>query len=414
MPEAGALPLRRNRDFVLLMGGQAGSRVGTSMTTLALVMLGFAITGSSALAGVVSAVYGIAMAVTMLPAGAVVDRINRKTMMVVTSAIGAAVLASVPVAGLVARVTYPQLIIVAALGGMLSCFYDPAEAAALKSVVPAHQLGPAMATNQARSSAAGLIGPPISGVLYGVGRTIPFAVDAATYLIAAVCTALVRHPLPAPQRHHKQHLLRDVAEGIGWIQRARPVRDLVLSTMVSNCAFTGAAAAVLLSLQQSGTPSAQLGILQASYGVAAVVGSLLAPRVLARFRIGSAVQLAFWVFVLTELLAVFQGSIWWMGACIAAANLVVPTSNTAMSAFEMHVTPQALLGRSGAATSFGRIVMIPIGSAVAGILVQSVGRAPALIVFAALMAVAAVMATVSKPITAVPKTTDLHAVAEIE
>lgn len=407
--------LHRNRDFVLLMAGQAGSRVGTSMTTLALVMLGYAVTRSSALAGVVSAVYGISMAVTMLPAGAIVDRTNRKTIMVLTSTIGAAVLASIPVAGLAAKVTYPHLIIVAALAGVLSCFYDPAETAAVKEVIPAQQMGTAMATNQARSAVAGLIGPPASGVLYGIGRTIPFAVDALTYAVAAGCTALVRHPLPAPTRKRpEQHLLRDVAEGVGWVRRAKTVRDLVLSTMVSNCAFTGASTAVLLSLQQSGTPSTQLGLLQAGYGIAAVTGSLIASRVLSRFRIGTAVRLALWAFAVATLLAVLHSSIWWMGACIALANLLVPSYNTAMSAYEIHVTPQAMLGRSSAATSFGRIVMIPLGSAVAGILVQATGRIPSLTIFAALMAVAAAMATLSKPIAATPKTTELHAIAEIE
>lgn len=407
--------LRHNRDFVLLMVGQAGSRVGTSMTTLALVMLGYAITGSSALAGGVSAVYGVTMAVTMLPAGAIVDRTNRKMIMVLTAAVGAAVSASIPIADQVARVTYPHLILVAALAGVLSCFYDPAEMAAVKSVIPAQQMGSAMATNQARTAVASLVGPPASGVLYGLARTIPFAVDAVTYAIAAMCTALVRHPLPAPKRKHpKQHLIRDVAEGIGWVRRAKSVRDLVLSTMVSNCAFIGASTAVLLSLQQGGTPSAQLGFLQAGYGVAAVAGSLVAPRVLAGVRIGTAVRLALWAFAATVLLAVCHGSIWWMGACLMVANLIVPSYNTAMSAYEMHVTPQRMLGRSGAATSFGRIVMIPLGSAAAGILVQATGRVPSLIAFAAVMAIAAITATLSKPIARTPKTTELHAIAEIE
>ncbi|WP_345482683.1 hypothetical protein, partial [Actinopolymorpha pittospori] len=66
--EAPPQPLGRNRDFLLLMLGQAGSLVGSSMTTLALVMLAYTITESAAQAGVVSAVYGVGLAAMMLPA----------------------------------------------------------------------------------------------------------------------------------------------------------------------------------------------------------------------------------------------------------------------------------------------------------------------------------------------------------
>lgn len=321
--ESSHQPLRRNRDFLLLMVGHACSLVGSSMTMLALVMLGYSITGSSALAGAVSAVYGVGMAAMMLPAGAIVDRANRKVTMVVTAAAGAVVLASVPIASMVAAVTYPHLIVVAGLGGALTCFYNPAEMAAVKAVVPVEQMGSAMATNQARGATASLIGPPAAGLFYAVGRSVPFLVDAATFVIAAVCTALVRQPLPAPQRRIRQHLLRDVADGVAWLRRARQVRDLVVSSMVSNIAFTGAATAVLLTLQQTGTPSTQLGILQASYGLAGILGSLLAPTVLRRLRVGAVVRIVFWALGITELLAVLHPSIWWMGMCIALGYLVV-------------------------------------------------------------------------------------------
>ncbi|HVX45317.1 MAG TPA: MFS transporter [Mycobacteriales bacterium] len=408
MPDESLPPLNRNRDFLLLMLGQTGSLVGTSMTSLALVMLAYSVTGSTAQAGAVSAVYGVGMAAMMLPAGAVVDRVDRKRAMVVTAIAGAAALASIPVAAALADVTFAQLVIVAAVDGALACFYNPAEMAALKHVVPPAQMGSAMAMNQGRGAVAGLLGPPLAGLLFGVRRTLPFIADAATFLVAAACTALVRRPLPAPVRARRQHLLRDVRDGLGWLRRARAVRDLVLATMVSNIAFTGIATTVLLALQQDGTGPSQLGLLQASYGVAGIVGSLIATPVLGRVRVGAVVPVVFWLLVAFDLAMTISRSIWWLGGFVALTYLVVRPSNTAMSAYQVHVTPDEMLGRSEAAAGFGRVVMIPLGSAGAGILLEYMGRIPAMLIFAAAMAVAAGLATVSRPVIAIPRTTELH------
>lgn len=221
-------PLTRNRDFLLLLLGQTGSLVGSSMTTLALVMLAYSVTGSTARAGLVSAGHGVELAAMMLPAGAIVDRVDRKRVMVVTALAGAALLASIPIAALIASVTLPHLLLVAAADGALACFYNPAELAALKQVVPSARLGPAMAANQGRGAVARLLGPPLAGLLYGINRTVPFLADAAT---------------PSPPG-------------------PRP-RDLVV---VLHIAFTGIATTALLSLQQHGTRPRDLGLLQAGYG----------------------------------------------------------------------------------------------------------------------------------------------------
>jgi len=296
------------------------------------------------------------------------------------------------------------------LDGALTCFYNPAEMAAHKHVVPPAQMGAAMAANQGRGAVASLLGPPLAGLLYGITRTAPFVADAATFLVAAGCTALVRRPLPAPVRTRHQHLLRDVHEGLGWLRRARPVRDLVVSSMVSNIAFTGVATTVLLALQQSGTRPRDLGLLQASYGLAGILGSLLAPAALARLRVGAIVQIVFWLLVGFDLIMTLDGSIWWLGALAALGYLVVRPSNTAMSAYQVHVTPNAMLGRSEAAAGFGRVVMIPFGAAGAGGLLEYIGRVPTTLVFTAVMTVAAILASLSRPVTSIPKTIDLHTV----
>jgi hypothetical protein len=103
-----------------------------------------------------------------------------------------------------------------------------------------------------------------------------------------------------------------------------------------------------------------------------------------------------------------DSSIWWLGPFVAFGYLVVRWSNSAMSAYQVQVTPNAMVGRSESAAAFGRVAMIPLGSAGAGVLLEFIGRGPTTLVFSATMAIAAIIATVSKPLTSIPRTVDLH------
>jgi hypothetical protein len=181
--------------------------------------------------------------------------------------------------------------------------------------------------------------------------------------------------------------------------------------LVSNIAFTGIATTALLSLQQDGTHPRDLGLLQAGYGLAGILGSLLTPALLTRVRVGTLVRLVFWSLVAFDLIMIIDGSIWWLGPCVGLGYLVVRSSNSAMAAYQIHVTPNAMIGRSESAAAFGRVAMIPLGSASAGILLEFIGRVPTTLIFSMTMAVAAIVASLSRPVTSIPRTTELHDVA---
>src|SRR5947209_7112764 len=98
--EAPAYPrsIWRNRDYLLMWSGQIVSAVGSRVSQLAFPLLMFAVTHSPAQAGFLSAARGVAYAVCMLPAGALVDRWNRKRVMILSDAGRALALGSIPIA----------------------------------------------------------------------------------------------------------------------------------------------------------------------------------------------------------------------------------------------------------------------------------------------------------------------------
>lgn len=115
---------------------------------------------------------------------------------------------------------------------------------------------------------------------------------------------------------------------------------------------------------------------------------------LARLRVGTLVRVVFWLLVCFDLIMIIDGSIWWLDAFMALGYLLVPASNSAMSAYQTRATPDAMLGRAEAA-AFGRVAMIPLGSAGAGALLELAGRIPTTLVLAATMTVAATIASLS-------------------
>src|SRR6266702_3234489 len=158
--------LWRNRDYVLLWSGQMISSVGTRVSMLAFPLLVLAINHSPAQAGLIGAMRTLPYALLILPAGALVDRWNRKRVMILCDIGRAIALGSIPIALILGHLTIAQLYIVSLVEGTLFTFFGLAETACLPQVVSKEQLPTAVAQGMVIDSVSGLIGPSIGGVLY--------------------------------------------------------------------------------------------------------------------------------------------------------------------------------------------------------------------------------------------------------
>ena len=208
-------PLWGNRDFLLLWSGQTASVLGSRASALAFPLLVLELTHSPARAGLVGFVAGLPVLLCQLPAGALVDRWNRKTVMIGCDLGRLLVIASIPVVGLLFGISYGQLVITAFLHAALSMVFALAELAALPHVVDPATLPAAVAHNQARMQAATVAGPPLGGALFGISRVLPFAVDAVSYLVSLVTLVFIRTPLHDPPQAPGKRLHQQVAEGCG-------------------------------------------------------------------------------------------------------------------------------------------------------------------------------------------------------
>ncbi|MYW28596.1 MFS transporter, partial [Streptomyces sp. SID2119] len=177
-------PLRRNRDFLLLWSGSAVAIIGSTASTVAYPLLVLAVTGSPSAAGVVGFVVLLPALIFQLPAGVLVDSWNRKRVMMWCDGLRAVGAASVVLALLLGELRLAHVMVVGFVEGTLTVLNGLASTAAVPNVVHPSQLSAALAGNEARGRAATMIGTPLGGILFGVGRAVPFVLETFAYLVS--------------------------------------------------------------------------------------------------------------------------------------------------------------------------------------------------------------------------------------
>ncbi|HWX08551.1 MAG TPA: MFS transporter, partial [Gaiellaceae bacterium] len=274
------VPLRKNRDFVLLQVGQTLSTIGSESVGIAYPLLVLAVTGSPAQAGVVGFARIVPWALFGFGAGVIADRLNRKRVMIVSDLIRIVAVLALVVA-LAAGYTSDWLIaIVAFVEGSMFVFFNVAELGALRSVVPSRQLPAAAAAEQARYSTVTLVAPPLGGALFGLGRVLPFIGDVVSYLFSLGSLLAMRTPFQEEREKDETPLRAQLAEGFRWLWRHRFFRACALLFSWTNLVFEALFLVLIVVGRRQGLTSAQIGALIAAFGVCSLVGAVVAPRII--------------------------------------------------------------------------------------------------------------------------------------
>jgi predicted MFS family arabinose efflux permease len=393
VPEPASL--WRNRDFQLLWIGQAASALGSRASTVAYPLLVLALTGSPAAAGVVGFAATIPYLILQLPAGVLVDRIDRRRTMMVCDAGRLLVLAGVAVAVAAGDPPLALLIAAAAAEGCLTVIFNLAELSAVQLLVPSRQLEPALAQNEARVRGAGLLGQPLGGALFGLGRAVPFAADAASYGASLVTLAAIRRPLVAEQAGERRHPWAEMVEGLRWLWHQPFLRSTTLIVAGSNGLFQATTLAVIVVAQAHGASPAVIGLILAGWGLGGLAGAAAAAWLGRRLPAGAVVIGANWVWAgLLPVVALVPEPVA-LAAAGAGMAFVGPAWNVVLGSIEMRLTPPALLGRVQAVQMTAAYGAIPLGSLIGGLLLDRLGSEEAVWALAAGMFAIAVIATLT-------------------
>jgi MFS family permease len=398
--------LGRNYDFVVLWTGETVSQLGSSMSFFVFPLIGYAVTGSTGLAALTGAAYSLGAVASRLPAGALVDRFDRKRVLVASNLLGTLLYGSVALSAVAGVLTLAQLMVVAGLTGIVSSFFRPAETAAIKSVVPVEQLPTAFSQKEARGWVAQLIGPPVGGALYAVGRALPFAVDTLTYAASTVAVATIRTPLPAPPRDAEQgrtRLRAEIAEGIRYLWSHGFLRAIALYAIIINFATAVFFTVLPLKLLKAGVHPVAIGGIDTVMAVAGIAGAFVAPVILRRTPTGLVSIATSSVVAVTLLPVAFTDDVVTIAAILGAAVFLLPAGNASVSAYMVASIPDRLQGRTQAALGFCGGLLMPLGTVLGGVALGVWGGEPAMILAGVLVFASVLPLLMSRQVRTLPR-----------
>lgn len=374
-----ALGLFRDHDFRQLYVADAISQLGTQISLLALPLVAVTVLHATPFeVGVLAMFETLAFLVVGLPAGAWVDRMRRRMVLIWGDLGRALVLGSVPVAWVLGVLTMPQLYVVGLLSGVLTVFFDVAYQSYLPHLVGRDHLVEGNAKLEAVRGVNQIAGPTVGGlIIQWLTAPIAVALDAVSFVGSAVFVALIRKREPRPERTVDANLGREIAEGLKFVLGNRLLRSIAMCTGSSNF-FSGVSGPMLILLfaRHLGLPAATIGLVFSFGAIGGLIGALTGTRIARWLGQGPTIWISIGVTAPFALLlplaqrgwllwvAAFGFLMYWFGAVVY---------NITQVSFRQGLTPERLLGRMNATMRFLVWGTLPLGAFVGGVLGSVVG-----------------------------------------
>jgi predicted MFS family arabinose efflux permease len=399
LPPAGPW---QNPNFRWLWSGMCLSTLGSHAAGIAYPLLVLALTHSPEIVGWVTALRITPYVLLCLPVGALIDRWDRRRVMLWCDLGRGLTVGSLPLAFLFHEPLLAHIVVVAVVEGCLMVFYNLAEVAALPRVVARPHLPQASAVNQAGFAVAGIAGPALGTTLYQLGRALPFAADALSYAISAYTLWRLRGdfsatPATAPATTPRQ-LGADIMTGLRWLWREKIVRRMAMLTGGLNFVQASVPLLLIVMAQRMGASAVDIGLIFSAGGVGGVLGALVGGRIQRHFSFGQVILGVVALQALLYPLFALSPSPLWLGLVYGALSFLGPVYNVVQFSHRIALIPQGLEGRVNAGFRFIAHALNPAGAALCGMLIERAGANYSLAWFAAVFAALAMAALASRTI----------------
>jgi len=368
--------LWRNRDYMLLWSGQAFSDMGGAVSGLAFPLLVLAVTHSPAQAGFGAALRTLPALLFTLFAGVIVDRWDRKRVMLMCDIGRALSLACIPLAFALGHLTIWQLYITAFLEGTLMIVFNLAKTAATLQVVTHDHLSTAVAQEEFVEGTTALFGPSLAGVLYSLGAMFPFITDAISYLTSIMTLSLIRTPFQKKRVATRRSAMAEIADGVRWVRHQPFILTMTLLMGAGAFVFSGNTLIIIILAQSQHASVVVIGLIFAAGGIGSILGSMLAPRLEHHLTVGHSILLTRWYIVLSWPLFALAPFPLVFGAVEFGSGFMDPIEDVPYFSHRQKLIPDELKGRVMSACRLFPGTMRPLGLALTGILIQRIGVFP--------------------------------------
>lgn len=396
---APAAPARATRDVRLLWCACAADAAGSNASgvVMPLLLLGFGY--SPLFVGVVTGVLAAAGLVLAPLVALPADRGARKAVMFWSAAVSAAAMGALALALLHGRPPVPLLFGAVLVECVAAACYRSAAPGTVAVLAAPADVPRAVAGVEAGEQGALVLGPALGGVLYQLSRALPFVVDAASYVVTALCVRLMRSDLraaPARAPGHEDAGVRDgggLRAGVRLIASSRLLRLILLWVTVLNGVLAALTYQVLVALGRGGHGGVSAGTVLAVSGAAGLAGALAAPRLVARFGARPVLVAVAWALVPPVAGLAVAGGAPAYGGLFAAVCLMLPLVSVVLQTWAVLAIPHGAQARVGAVLTVASGTVGALAPMAAGLLLDRDGTRAAPLLCAAALAVLALRTT---------------------
>jgi MFS family permease len=394
--KASRMALWRNRAFTLLWSGQAVSSLGTAITQTAYPLLVWDLSHSAALVGLVGGLGTLPYIFLSLIVGVLVDRWDRKRLMILCDLGRAINLASVLIMLTLGRLTVAQICINTLIEGTLYVFFNLAEVSCLPRVVSKEQIPIATSQNEVTSGTTVLVGPALGGALYMLGRFVPFLADAISYIVSVITLSCIDVSFQEQrEEHQRRRLLIEIREGLSWLWHQPLIRYIAFLTGGCNFVGAGLLPILLVLVKQQNGSSLVYGTILTIGGVGAIIGSLLGAPIQKRFRFGPVIICLIWFEALCFPLYAIAPNPLVLGVISACLFVSGPIYNVVQFSYRINLIPDKLQGRVNSVFRLLAFGFQPFGSALTGLVIQVFGVVAAILFLSACTLFLAILTSVN-------------------
>jgi len=377
------------RDFRHLLSAAGLSQAGTQVRLIALPLVAVIILHATTFqAGLTATADTAAFLLIGLPAGAWVDRLRRRPVLVAADLVRAALVSTIPVAAAIGLLGLPQLYVVAFTVGLATVMFDVAHMSYVPFLAGRDQLIAGNARLEAVDFSAFTAGPAAGGLLVQlVAAPGALVADAVSYLLSALLLGTIRAREPAPAVAAAERIHTAIRAGVRLVVRHPELRTVMITgamLMLAETAWTAIQPVFLI--RKLGLTPAVYGALLAAGAAGGLAGALGASRIANRFGTPRVMRLALatttpFILVMPFARAGWPIALYAVGAFVSWFGSAV--FNITQMSLRQNLCPPPMLGRMNATMRFAMWGSMPLGGLIGGALGQLLGVRTALWIFGA-------------------------------
>ena len=385
-------PLGRN--FTLLWSGETVSLLGSATTSVLLPLLAVSVFHAGpGWMGLLTAAAWLPWLIIGLPAGAWLDRLPPRRVMIIADLVAAAALITVPLAAWSGWLSLSQLIIVALLGGVATVFFRTAYVKLLPLIVADLGLERANARLFGTESAAQVAGPGLAGVILQlVSAASGLLLDVVGFAASALCLSRITLATVPPSLPPVNPLRARIAEGLRTVLGDHHLRALMIIGGLSNFGLTGYGSLLVLYLvRRLGLSPTELSVVLMIGSLGGVLGTVLAPPLARRIGTGRASTVLFVCAGPSALLIALPGNhaqVALTALGLFLVGLAVVGGNVIRGSWRQRYVPAELMGRVVTSSQLLNYGTMPLAGLTAGLLGTQLGVRPTMLIMAGIHLIA--------------------------